>query len=72
LLRGVLITLPLLLIRLIYGLCYFFITDPSFTTSVAAKVILSVIPEMVAVLALVLVGMNTVNMWKSKGNSSEF
>ena len=71
-LRGVLIALPLLLIRLIYGLCYFFVTDPFFATSVAAKVTLSVVPEMIAVLALVLVGMNTVNIWRSKGNSSEF
>jgi hypothetical protein len=64
--------MPFLLIRLIYGLCYYFVTDPNFTTSVAAKVVLSVIPEMIAVFVLILVGMNTVNMWRSKRDASEF
>lgn len=63
--------MPFLIIRLIYGLCYYFVTDPSFATSVAAKVTLSVVPEMIAVLVLLQVGMKTVNMWKNKKNSSE-
>jgi hypothetical protein len=64
--------MPFLIIRLIYGLCYFFVTDPSFQASVPAKVCLSVVPEMIAVLVLVLVGMNTVNMWRNKREQSEF
>ena len=63
--------MPFLIIRLIYGICFFFVTDPSFVASVAAKVVLSVVPEMIAALVLLLAGINTVNMWKNKTNSSE-
>jgi hypothetical protein len=63
--------MPLLIIRLIYGICYYFVTDASFTTSVAAKVVLSVVPEMIAVLVLLRVGIATVNMWKIGKDQSE-
>jgi hypothetical protein len=63
--------MPLLLVRLIYGICYYFVTDPSFATSVAAKVILSVVPEMIAILVLVRVGIMTANMWKLRKDQSE-
>jgi len=61
--------MPFLLIRLIYGLCYFFVTDLSFQTSVPAKVCLSVVPEMIVVLVLIFVGTNTVNMWRNKAGA---
>lgn len=71
LLYGVVIAMPLIMFRLIYGIAYYFITDASFATSVAAKVVLSVVPEMIAVLVILHVGISTVHMWRVNKNPSE-
>ncbi|KAI9851329.1 MAG: hypothetical protein M1838_003970 [Thelocarpon superellum] len=66
LLPGVFVALPLLLLRLIYGivslLLLLYHPTSAFLSSVAAKACLSVVPEMLIVIGFVFVGIRTRNI----------
>lgn len=66
LLHGVLVAMPFVGMRMVYGVLSFFLTDPHFAKSTAAKIVLSVIPEVIVTVALLVVGIITRNMWKSR------
>lgn len=71
LLLGVVIALPLVAVRLVYGVSSLMLelNNPysEFTTSLAIKVCLSVIPEMLLTIVFVVVGISTRNMWVPSG-----
>ncbi|MCJ1399121.1 hypothetical protein MMC11_002323 [Xylographa trunciseda] len=68
LLYAVLIALPLVAVRLIYAVVSLLMevngTGSGFTTSVAAKVLMSVVPEMLATIVFVVAGVATRDMHK--------
>lgn len=63
--------LPLVALRLAYGVASLVLdlnTSPShFTTSLAVKVCLSVVPEMLVTVLLLVVGVITRNVWALSG-----
>ncbi|CAF9928923.1 MAG: hypothetical protein ALECFALPRED_004175 [Alectoria fallacina] len=67
LLLGVVVALPLVAVRLVYGVSSLILelneSSSEFTTSLAIKVCLSVIPEMLLTAGFVVVGINTRNIW---------
>ncbi|MCJ1382350.1 hypothetical protein MMC17_005463 [Xylographa soralifera] len=69
LLYSVLVALPLVGIRLLYAVISLLLevsgSSSDFTTSVAAKVCMSVVPEMIATIVFVLAGIVTRNMHKT-------
>ena len=68
---GVVVALPLVALRLAYGVVSLILdlnTSPShFTTSLAVKVCLSVVPEMLLTVTLLMVGVSTRNIWALSG-----
>ncbi|KAH0562410.1 hypothetical protein GP486_002895 [Trichoglossum hirsutum] len=65
LLYGVAAALPFLGFREIYAVCSAFITSPGFTSSLAAKVCLSVVPEMIVTIILAAAGIVTRDISKA-------
>lgn len=63
-LLGVLCGLPFLGVREIYAMLSVFIANPNFKNNTAAKVVLSVVPEMIVTVFLVLAGVKTRNISK--------
>jgi hypothetical protein len=59
----VLFTLPFLLCKLIYGALSFFLYDPNFATSDTIKAVMSFVPEIIATVVLLWVGVATREMW---------
>ena len=68
---GVVVALPLVALRLVYAVVSLMLelnTSPShFTTSLAVKVCLSVVPEMLVTVVLLVVGVSTRNIWALSG-----
>ena len=68
---GVVVALPLVALRLAYGVASLMLdlnTSPShFTTSLAIKVCLSVVPEMLVTILFLAVGVSTRNIWVVSG-----
>ncbi|KAN0096524.1 hypothetical protein V8E51_015329 [Hyaloscypha variabilis] len=62
LLLGVLFALPFLGLRELYGMLSVFIKDPNFKNNTAAKVVLSVIPEMIVTVLFAQAGTRTRNI----------
>jgi hypothetical protein len=58
--------MPFIGCRLIYGILSFTLSNPSFANSFAWKIALSVIPEVIVTVILVLVGLATRNMWRER------
>ena len=71
LLYSVLVALPLVVFRLVYGaICLMLeLNHPhsSFLTSIVAKVLLSTVPEMIVTIVLLAAGISTRNMYKGLG-----
>ncbi|MCJ1391435.1 hypothetical protein MMC18_004299 [Xylographa bjoerkii] len=69
LLYGVLVALPLVALRLIYAIISLFLeaggSSSAFTTSVAVKVCMSVVPEMIVTIVFVVAGISTRSMHKT-------
>ena len=69
LLYAVLAALPLVLLRLIYAIVSLLLdlggSGSDFTTSVAAKVVLSVVPEMIVAIVFVVAGIATRDMHRA-------
>jgi hypothetical protein len=63
LLHGVAIALPFVGIRELDAVLSNFITSHAFLTSLAAKVCLSVVPEMITVITFVATGLAARNIW---------
>jgi hypothetical protein len=63
--------MPFIGCRLVYGILSFTLSNPSFANSLAWKVALSVIPEVVVTTILVLVGVATRNMWRERKAESK-
>ncbi|KAG0649002.1 hypothetical protein D0Z07_5006 [Hyphodiscus hymeniophilus] len=66
LLKGVLISLPFIGMRLIYGILSFVLKSQSFANSLGWRIFLDVIPSAVVVTVLVIVGFITRNMWRER------
>jgi hypothetical protein len=64
LLYAVLLSLPFIGIRLIYGFLALLLTNPTFAQSLAAKIVLSLIPEFLIVAIFVVAGIITRDMWR--------
>ena len=68
---GVVVALPLVALRLLYGVVSLILElNPSpshFTTSLAVKVCLSVVPEMLLTVILLAVGLSTRDIWVLSG-----
>ena len=68
LLYGVLVALPLVVFRLVYGAVPLMLElnhpNSSFLTSTVAKVLLSTVPEMIVAIILLAVGISTRKMYK--------
>jgi hypothetical protein len=58
--------LPFIGMRLAYGIISFFLRDPGFAKSLAVKVVLSFIPELVATALFVYGGYRTRDMYASR------
>lgn len=59
---GVSLVLPFIGIRELYAILTTFLTSQSFANSLVAKVLLSVVPEMIAVTAFTAVGLSTLKI----------
>jgi predicted RND superfamily exporter protein len=66
LLYGVLLSLPFIGIRLIYGFLALLLTNQTFAQSLAAKVVLGLIPEFLTVAIFVVAGIVTRDMWREE------
>lgn len=55
--------MPFIGMRLVYGVLSFLLVDPAFARSLAAKVILSFIPELFAITLFVVGGYRTRDMY---------
>jgi hypothetical protein len=62
LLYGVAFALPFIGCRQLYGILSTFLNSPTFSNSLAAKVSLSVVPEMIAVMAFTAAGLSTLQI----------
>jgi hypothetical protein len=69
LLFGVLRGLSFIGLREVYTLLSVFIKNPNFKNNTTAKVIMSVVPEMIVTLLLIFVGFQTRNIGKLRGIS---
>lgn len=58
--------MPFIGLRVLYGFLTFFIKSSSFSNSLAWKIVLQVIPELVVVAIFTLVGVLTRNMYKER------
>ena len=71
LLYGVLVALPLVVFRLVYGAISLMLElnhpNSGFLTSTVAKVLLSTVPEMIVTIVLLAAGISTRNMYKGLG-----
>ena len=71
LLYGILLALPLVVFRLVYGAISLMLElnhpNSSFLTSTVAKVLLSTVPEMIVTIILLAAGLSTRNMYKGLG-----
>ena len=71
LLYGILVALPLVVFRLVYGAISLMLEldhpNSSFLTSTVAKVLLSTVPEMIVTVILLAAGISTRNMYKWLG-----
>ena len=71
LLYGVLVALPLVVFRLVYGAISLMLElnhpNSSFLTSIVAKVTLSTVPEMIVTIVLLAAGISTRNMYRGLG-----
>lgn len=71
LLLGVVVALPLVAVRLVYGVSSLILelngSSSEFMTSLAIKVCLSVVPEMLLTVGFVVVGINTRKIWVPVG-----
>ncbi|KAH0373811.1 hypothetical protein KCU65_g111, partial [Aureobasidium melanogenum] len=63
LLSAALVAMPFIGMRLVYGVLSFLLVDPAFARSLAAKVILSFIPELFAITLFVVGGYRTRDMY---------
>jgi len=69
LLYGVIFALPFIGLRTVYAVCTVFVTSPGFSSSLAAKVCLSVVPEMIVTLGFIVVGVATRDIKASARNA---
>ena len=71
LLYGILVALPLVVFRIVYGAISLILElnhpNSSFLTSTVAKVLLSTVPEMIVTIILLAAGISTRNMYKGLG-----
>ena len=71
LLYGVLVALPLVVFRLVYGAISLMLElnhpNSGFLASTVAKVLLSTVPEMIVTIILLAAGISTRNMYKGLG-----
>ena len=71
LLYGILVALPLVVFRLVYGAVSLMLVlnhpHSSFLTSIVAKVLLSTVPEMIVTIILLAAGISTRNMYMGLG-----
>ena len=71
LLYGILVALPLVVFRLVYGAVSLMLElnhpHSSFLTSTVAKVLLSTVPEMIVTIILLAAGISTRNMYMGLG-----